>query len=139
MRTDRRNFCKLSVLGGASVSMLGCAPAPRAVATVGDQGIELSLAENPSLAEPGGQVSVTAGDRRVLIARVDEATYAAVDQHCTHRGCSVAWKGEGSEFKCPCHGSTFAMDGKVTKGPAKEDLARFEVQVEGDALRVALS
>jgi Rieske Fe-S protein len=45
---------------------------------------------------------------------------------CTHRRCKVAAAGSG--FQCDCHGSTFTVEGKVTKGPASRDLPRFAVE-----------
>lgn len=50
------------------------------------------------------------GHRRVLSAR------------CPHLGCRVTRR-EGSELVCPCHGSRFALDGTVTRGPAARPLA----------------
>jgi len=50
----------------------------------------------------------------------------AISLTCTHQGCTVH-KAEDGKFKCPCHGAVFAADGKVLKGPAKRDLAKFQV------------
>lgn len=40
---------------------------------------------------------------------------------CTHLGCRIQKK-ENEEYVCHCHGSRFAPDGKVTKGPADKPL-----------------
>jgi Rieske Fe-S protein len=37
---------------------------------------------------------------------------------CPHLGCAVDYDAESTKFKCPCHHSTFALDGKVEGGPA---------------------
>ncbi|MCC5638487.1 FAD-dependent oxidoreductase [Nostoc sp. CHAB 5844] len=50
----------------------------------------------------------------------------AISLTCTHQGCTVQ-KAEDGKFQCPCHGAVFAADGKVLKGPAKRDLAKFQV------------
>ncbi|MBL4624338.1 MAG: Rieske 2Fe-2S domain-containing protein [Flavobacteriales bacterium] len=42
---------------------------------------------------------------------------------CTHNDCEL--KPTGTYLFCPCHGSEFANDGQVTKGPANESLAEF--------------
>jgi Rieske Fe-S protein len=43
----------------------------------------------------------------------------------------VANKGE---FLCPCHASTFSIEGQVLTGPAARALDRLELKVEGDKL-----
>jgi Rieske Fe-S protein len=45
----------------------------------------------------------------------------ALSSYCTHRKCKLEAESDRS-FNCPCHGSTFTPDGKVTEGPAKRDL-----------------
>jgi Rieske Fe-S protein len=40
---------------------------------------------------------------------------------CTHKKCKLTAEADRS-FYCPCHGSTFTPDGKVTGGPARRDL-----------------
>jgi Rieske Fe-S protein len=45
---------------------------------------------------------------------------------CTHRRCKLAARAQG--FECPCHGSTFTLEGHVTQGPARRDLPRFAVE-----------
>ncbi|WP_425307463.1 FAD-dependent oxidoreductase [Ammonicoccus fulvus] len=41
---------------------------------------------------------------------------------CTHAGCIVLWDADEQGWACPCHGSTFAVDGAVTNGPAEDPL-----------------
>ncbi len=50
----------------------------------------------------------------------------AISLTCTHQGCTVQ-KAEDGKFHCPCHGTVFAADGKVLKGPAQRDLSKFAV------------
>jgi Rieske Fe-S protein len=52
----------------------------------------------------------------------------ALSAFCTHRKCKLAAQSDRS-FYCPCHGSTFDPNGKVTAGPAKRDLPLFPVVV----------
>ncbi len=48
----------------------------------------------------------------------------ALSSYCTHRKCKLSGERDRS-FSCPCHGSTFDPDGKVTEGPATRDLPTF--------------
>lgn len=49
---------------------------------------------------------------------------------CTHRACLLGQARDG--FRCPCHGSTFTVDGHVTRGPARRNLPRFSVGRSAD-------
>jgi cytochrome b6-f complex iron-sulfur subunit len=61
-----------------------------------------------------GEAFVPPG-RSVAVFKDDGGVYA-ISTVCTHLGCIVKNTHEG--FECPCHGSRFAPDGTVTKGPA---------------------
>jgi Rieske Fe-S protein len=62
--------------------------------------------------------------------RDQEGVYA-ISKICTHLGCII--RATGDAFECPCHGSRFAADGTVTKGPAPQPLPWFKVtRVGGD-------
>jgi cytochrome b6-f complex iron-sulfur subunit len=66
--------------------------------------------------------------RSVALFR-DEQGVWAISTTCTHLGCVV--KPSATGFDCPCHGSRFAHDGKVIKGPAPAPLPWRKVSVEG--------
>lgn len=61
----------------------------------------------------------------------------AVNPVCPHAGCNVTWREDKTRFACPCHGSEFAADGAVIRGPAREPLGAYEAKVEGDQILVA--
>ncbi|MEO0455555.1 MAG: FAD-dependent oxidoreductase [Cyanobacteria bacterium P01_A01_bin.114] len=77
-----------------------------------------------------------AGDRLFAIAPGRDR---ALSLTCTHQGCSVhkAVSASDSGFVCPCHGAAYDAKGKVTSGPAQENLAPFKV-VKRDGDRVQL-
>jgi len=52
----------------------------------------------------------------------------AISSVCTHKKCKLNVEKDGS-FYCDCHGSTFNPSGKVTQGPAKQDLPYLPTQV----------
>jgi nitrite reductase/ring-hydroxylating ferredoxin subunit/uncharacterized membrane protein len=64
----------------------------------------------------------------VLLVRKDARIYALADR-CSHRGCSLH-EGQLNDdtVTCPCHGSTFRLDGSVVKGPATAPQPRFDVR-----------
>jgi menaquinol-cytochrome c reductase iron-sulfur subunit len=41
---------------------------------------------------------------------------------CPHLGCLVHFNKDTNQFLCPCHGSIFAADGKLVRGPAQRGL-----------------
>ncbi len=64
-------------------------------------------------------------DENVIVLRDDDGIYA-ISTVCTHLGCIVMMTDSG-DYECPCHGSKFQPDGKVTKGPAPTPLAWLKV------------
>lgn len=45
--------------------------------------------------------------------------------NCSHLGCSIGLDPASARFKCPCHGSQFALDGSVLHGPAQAPLSHL--------------
>lgn len=85
--------------------------------------VELQTKESPN----GTFVKV--GSDTVLVAQSqDKKQWYAVSAICTHKACAVSYKDADKCFRCPCHGSTFGLDGKVTKKPATADLAAYTVK-----------
>jgi uncharacterized membrane protein/nitrite reductase/ring-hydroxylating ferredoxin subunit len=73
------------------------------------------------------------GDKRIVVARTREGL-VAFDDHCTHRGGSLASGTMICEtVQCPWHGSQFDVKtGAVKSGPAKESIKAYNVVVEGE-------
>jgi len=57
------------------------------------------------------------------------ANLFALSSICTHKKCKLDAEVDKT-FYCPCHGSTFTADGKVTTGPARRDLPVFEISTD---------
>ncbi len=66
-------------------------------------------------------------DKSFVLFVGDEGAWA-VSRRCTHLGCQVAYNETNQQLVCPCHQSKFSKDGKRLEGPARDDLARFEVE-----------
>lgn len=52
--------------------------------------------------------------------------YQALSTVCPHLGCLVNLEQDG--FICPCHGSRYDKDGKVVRGPSKQDLSELNLE-----------
>lgn len=66
--------------------------------------------------------------RTTALFRDGEGVYA-ISIICTHLGCVI--KPTANGFECPCHGSAFAHDGAVTRGPAPRALSWVKVNMAG--------
>jgi Rieske Fe-S protein len=64
-------------------------------------------------------------EEKKVIVRRDEGGLYAISLICTHLGCIVSKHAE--RFECPCHGSKFDINGKVTAGPAPKALEWLKV------------
>ena len=126
--TPRRDFLGMAALWSAAsamaVAILGMARLPKAaVIPAPSKRFKVTLPEN--LAE--GTPVVPAG-RSVALFKDAEGVFA-ISTVCTHLGCIV--KREADGFHCPCHGSRFAPDGSVAKGPAPAPLKWLAVSKSG--------
>jgi nitrite reductase/ring-hydroxylating ferredoxin subunit/uncharacterized membrane protein len=77
-----------------------------------------------------------ANGTRVLLVRKGGMLYALADR-CSHRGCSLH---EGTladdTVICPCHGSTFGLDGALLRGPATSPQPSFDVRVHEGTIEI---
>jgi cytochrome b6-f complex iron-sulfur subunit len=129
----RRDWLGLSSLWAAGGALLfglfGMLKLPKA-AVLGSPSKKYRVTLPESLAP--GEAFVPPG-RAVAIFRDAAGTYA-VSTTCTHLGCVIKATAEG--FECPCHGSRFAPNGDVKKGPAPRPLPWFKVSLSGAVLTV---
>jgi 3-phenylpropionate/trans-cinnamate dioxygenase ferredoxin reductase subunit len=70
----------------------------------------------------GGLVNVDG--RQLAVYRDEDGRTYELSPRCTHMGCTVDWNDAAKTWDCPCHGSRFAFDGSVVRGPAAESLQR---------------
>lgn len=74
-----------------------------------------------------------------VIALAEKGNISALSLVCTHQSCTVNWQETDNKFVCPCHGSQFAMDGKVLSGFAKSPLPPVEVKEESGNILVKVA
>ena len=126
--TTRRDFLGMAALWSAASALIfavvGMARLPKAaVLPAPSKKFRVNLPESLAAGTP----LVPAG-RSVAIFRDAEGIYA-VSTVCTHLGCIVRTEADG--FHCPCHGSRFAKDGTVVRGPAPKPLSCLAVKKQG--------
>ncbi len=124
---------------GVAALTLGAALfAPEALAADGitrkkNGRVAVDVTKAPGLAKVGGVVNLgmVKGVPTALV-RTSSKGYEALDLRCTHAGVPVQESAGG--WTCPAHGSQFATDGAVTRGPARNHLATVPTKVKGTTL-----
>jgi nitrite reductase/ring-hydroxylating ferredoxin subunit len=84
----------------------------------------------------------------------DEGTIRALSSVCTHMGCTLAFRPDWQDLRCPCHGASFDLAGRLANGRSRwqqtggyrgdadayplelPDLVRPGVKVEDDRVLV---
>jgi cytochrome b6-f complex iron-sulfur subunit len=128
--SDRRFLLKaglaaLAAAGAALVAGVGRFLKPRVVYEP-----PMRFAAGPPAEFPPGAVSTKFMDeQQVAVIHGPDGIYAFLTV-CTHLGCVVNFDAAERVFKCPCHGSVFALDGKVLGGPAPLPLARASLSLD---------
>jgi Rieske Fe-S protein len=145
---DRREFLEKAGLAGFAViagsTVLGNITIPTAKAfsrsaAAGLREVPLRLEDTPELKEIGGMYNLEIEDidKNILVGRIGEEEFVAVDIKCTHKGCKVSLKMHADEehpkddekpfFNCPCHGST-----------SKKPLMKYETAFKDGELTVKI-
>jgi Rieske Fe-S protein len=106
---------------------------PSASATVSGRTVSIQAGAGTTLASTGGMAVAQTSIGTFLVSRTGATSATALTAVCTHEGCTIT-DFSGSQFICPCHGSTFTNTGAVTKGPANRSLQQFNTQVTGDVI-----
>lgn len=126
-----------TVLVGAGI---GAAATALAACSTGDQTPEAAPQSSTpegapavlttTAAVPVGS-AVIAGD--VIVTQATAGDFKGFSSVCTHSGCTIS-KVLTAAVMCPCHGSQFALDGSVMKGPATKPLEPKAITVQGDSI-----
>jgi menaquinol-cytochrome c reductase iron-sulfur subunit len=74
---------------------------------------------------------VTSEKSTAWVVKTADHEAIAFAPQCTHLGCAYHWDDGNKNFLCPCHTSTFDLQGKVLSGPAPRPLDRYEVKLDG--------
>lgn len=70
-----------------------------------------------------------------ILVRLDQDSYVAYGQKCTHLQCPVIWKREEKILYCPCHKGYFnGESGNVLAGPPERPLPKLKLEVATDGI-----
>ena len=92
-------------------------------------------AGRPEDLEPGTVSERFLASHRLWLVR-DAGGLYALFARCTHLGCTPVWVASARKFRCPCHGSGFALDGTNLEGRAPTPLERFRLFRDADGTLV---
>ena len=70
----------------------------------------------------------------VYLRRTADNKVRAFNVVCPHLGCPVNYVPANKGFFCPCHQSTFALDGRISdpKSPSERGLDELPVEIRND-------
>jgi len=74
--------------------------------------------------------------RNVWVIKHSQGDVTVFSPICPHLGCRYNWHPESRRFVCPCHGSVFALDGKVLAGPSPRPLDTLPKRITNGELFV---
>lgn len=129
---SRREFIKFLLLTSAAFSTgqlwflvadflqrREAVPAPQVIAAVADVTVGGSLIFKYPADSPAR-----------LLVRLDEETFVAYEQQCTHLTCPVIPHVDVGELHCPCHEGVFdLLTGRPLAGPPRRPLARVTLEI----------
>ena len=89
---------------------------------------------------PGSARAVEVEGRLVAVFNVD-GTFYAIDDACSHNAGPLSGGDvDGTVVTCPWHGACFDVTtGEVLGPPAIEAVGRYDVQVDGNEVKIEVS
>lgn len=68
----------------------------------------------------------------VYVRRDDEGKLHCLNARCPHLGCTVQYQASETDFMCPCHASSFSLDGQRSNQIPPRNLDELEVEIRND-------
>jgi cytochrome b6-f complex iron-sulfur subunit len=132
-------------IGGSALGLAACssptsptrAPSlPIVNATPLGAGARLTIDGGSPLATVGGAALVQANVNAYLVSRTSANAFVALSAICTYQTCTITGF-SNQQYVCPCHGSTFDINGRVVGGPAPVALHVYTTQFLNNVLTIS--
>jgi len=134
MDISRRQFIFVTAACGCAIAT-GCVANP---APILDAGVDHSLPLPAALAEPGSQVKVRLPNvpDPVLVVRT-RIGFNGTSAICSSSNrTELQYMPDTNMIKCLGCASEFKLDGTVVRGPAKQPLKAYLVDLQGEKLKI---
>ena len=113
---------------------------PTLSGTLSSGNVTLNVDSSSPLAKTGVAALVNYAGGSLLVDHPSASVYNALSSICTHQSCLITgFDTSNEQFICPCHGSMFDVNGKVTQGPAGSPLTKYQTQLNGTQLTIKVS
>lgn len=130
-------FASCSAIAVTLPAISGCTLPVRSKRLRAMPRVAVSIREFPELDRDDGRLRlILDSDDSLFVCRAKDGSYYALSATCAHLGCAV--RSVSGRFRCPCHGSSFDADGRVTSGPASAPLTRLRAWREADRVVIDL-
>ncbi|MFC5995287.1 ubiquinol-cytochrome c reductase iron-sulfur subunit [Pseudonocardia hispaniensis] len=117
---------------GAALVVTGCS-----TTAAGNRGRTGATAAAGTVLGPTGEVPVGGAkiyrNQGVVVTQATAGQFAGFSTTCPHQGCTVNGV-QGASIICPCHGSIFALDGSVVRGPAERSLTPQPITIKNEEI-----
>jgi Rieske Fe-S protein len=145
MKMDRRNFLENSCLvclgiavGGVSLNSCSNIKTVNSFENKGYLEIDKSEFIDSQTKEEYSNIIVTSNSLKkpLILFKTGTDNYEAVSLECTHKGVKLDLI--NNRLECSEHGSVFEKNGTVIKGPAKNNLKRYNIDKTLTIIKIEL-
>lgn len=129
---EKRKFLKILFYGGVGMFFYASVKNLSYLSKLPPKKISISKEELNKIQE------VYVGEEFVLVKEKND--WKVFSRRCPHLGCKLNYHSEKRILLCPCHQSTFDLEGKYLSGPAKKNLfsLNFKETSQGLEIEVAI-
>jgi nitrite reductase/ring-hydroxylating ferredoxin subunit len=128
------SFCLAAGAGMLAMSVSSCASMPVLDATMVGKTITVPISafaqSDYQIVRPNNLLF------DIAVQRKTDGRFRALVLQCTHASTQLNPSGDG--YTCPAHGSTFDIEGGVTRGPAQLPLRELPTEQSNNALLIHL-